>query len=800
MYFLLLDFIERSLARVNNEKIYETLEFDKVLQAVQIFAQTELAKHLIAKMRPSSDRERLEQWQAETEQSLSILNQKKSMPIPRLNNLGNALKRLELGASLNGLEIAQIGRLLITTQQIINFFDALAEEDKYFPALTHWAHQAISLPDLMKLIEQSVTEEGSVLSSASIKLAGIRRGQQQSEQQIRNQLSQMLKSKANQLSDSLITVRNGRYVLPVKAEYRHQFGGTIHDQSSTGQTLFIEPQAVMQLNNKLAELQVEERQEIERILQEITESLMPYHQEISQNQAVIAQLDFIQARAEYARSLEATKPVFSDNRHVAMWQARHPLLDQTQVIANDIILGENYQALIITGPNTGGKTILLKSLGLIQLMGQSGLHIPCDKGSQLGIFDQVFADIGDEQSIEQSLSTFSSHMTNTVRILDNMTYESLLLFDELGSGTDPQEGAALAMAILSYINKVGSTVMATTHYPELKVYAHDAPNTINASMEFDSNTLSPTYRLLIGIPGRSNALDISKRLGLRDDILQEARQGISQDTQSVNEMVANLERERREAELNHAEALEQLAAAEQLHQDLRTEYNRWLEQKNEIVEKAKREANERVIASQEEAAKILQEIRDLQLEQGQNKTIKEHILIDKKKAFDDLKLPENLKKNKVLKRAKLEQQLNVGEDVEVLSYGQRGTIIEQVTKDEYIVQMGILKMKIDVKDLSPIKKVESKAKVNVQRNAGTKVSTTLDIRGERYDQGIRRLNQYLDSALLSNHPMVTIIHGKGTGALREGVQSVLKRHSQVDRFEYSAPNAGGDGSTVVYFK
>lgn len=783
-----------------NEKIFETLEFGKILQKIQVSAQTELAKLLIKDMRPSSNREAIEQLQAETEQSLILLTNKKPMPIPRLQNLVNALKRLELGAGLNGLEIAQIGKLLSTTHQLIQFFSQLNEEEQHYPALDVWVEQTVSLPDLVKLIEQSVSDEGSVLSSASAKLSGIRRGQQQSEQQIRNQLSQLLKSKANQLSDNLITVRNGRYVLPVKAEYRHQFGGAIHDQSSTGQTLFIEPQAVMQLNNKLAELHVEERKEIERILLEISQTLMPYYQEIDQNQKVIAQLDFIQARADYARETESTKPIFSQNRQVAMWQARHPLLDSKEVVSNDIILGENYQALIITGPNTGGKTILLKALGLIQLMGQSGLHIPCDKGSQLGIFDQVFADIGDEQSIEQSLSTFSSHMTNTVRILEHMTHESLLLFDELGSGTDPQEGAALAMAILNYINKVGATVMATTHYPELKVYAHDAPNTINASMEFDGNTLSPTYRLLIGIPGRSNALDISQRLGLRADILAEARQGISQDTQSVNEMVANLERERREAELNHAEAIEQLEAAELLHQDLRTEYNRWLEQKNEIVEKAKREANEKINESQAEASKLIQEIRELQLEQGHNQTIKEHVLIDMKNAFDQLKVPENLKKNKVLKRAKIQQIFKAGDDVEVLSYGQRGTILEKSGKDEFVVQMGILKMKIEGKDLAPLTKVEKQTKVNVQRSAGPKAKTSLDLRGERYEEALHRLSQYLDSALLSNHPMVTIIHGKGTGALRDGVKVALKKHPQVERFEYSAANAGGDGSTVVYFK
>lgn len=783
-----------------NQKIYETLEFAKVQQQVQQYVQTELGKEKVLSMKICRDLDQLIQWQSETEQSLAILNQRKRMPIPRLSNLGQSLRRLKLEASLNGMEIAQIGKLLLTTKQLIEFFDQLLKEEKVYPALTLWVNQCVHLPKIEKLILQSVSEDGSVLSSASVQLASIRRQQGQAEQQIRNQLNQLVKSKASQLSDTLITMRNDVYVLPVKAEYRYQFGGRVHDQSSTGQTLYIEPQAVTALNQKRAELVVAERKEIERILLEISLELMPHYEELLHNQLMVGELDFIQARAEHAQVFDAVRPKFSADNHVALWKARHPLIDGKNIVSNDIIIGEEYRALIITGPNTGGKTILLKTLGLLQMMAQTGLHILADKGSQVGVFDDIFADIGDEQSIEQSLSTFSSHMTNIVRILEQASYQSLVLFDELGSGTDPQEGAALAMSILNYFRKMDATVMATTHYPELKLYAHDTPKTINASMEFDVTTLSPTYRLLIGVPGRSNAFDISQRLGLREDILAEARSGIDTETQSVNEMVANLERERREAELAHEEALEQLAQAEQLHQDLRTEYQRWLEQKNTIVEKAKQEANEKVEEAKSQAEKIIQEIRELQLEQGSRDNIKEHVLIDKKNAFDQLKMPENLKKNKVLKKAKISKQMSVGDDVEVLSYGQRGTIIEQTSPDSYIVQMGILKMKINADELSPLEKVESKVKVNVQRKAGEKVQTTIDLRGERYENAMHRLTQYLDSALLSHHPMVTIIHGKGTGALRQGVKQLLNQHSQVDRFEYSAPNAGGDGSTVVYFK
>lgn len=786
--------------RVVNQKLFDKLEYHKIIQEVQKYSRSEMAQQLVQQLYPSKDIQEIRGWQSELEEASAILSLGKTIPIPTLQELKAAFKRLEVSASLNAKELSQMGILLSTTQQITDFFDQLKLEEKNYPHLDYWVDQCVALPDIYRLIKQTVSEDGQVLNSASGTLAGIRRSQSNNEQQIRSQLNQLLKSKANQLSDSLITIRNDRYVLPVKTEYRNQFGGTVHDQSSTGQTLYIEPQAVVNLNNKLSQLQVEERQEIERILWEISLKIAPHVNELRLNEAMVGQLDFIQAKAEYAKATGATKPTFSPDNIVALWQARHPLIDEKDIVANDILIGDQYKILVITGPNTGGKTIVLKTIGLVQLMGQSGLHVPCEQGSQLGVFDKIFADIGDEQSIEQSLSTFSSHMTNTVNIIEEATHRSLLLFDELGSGTDPQEGAALAMAILDYLRKVGATVMATTHYPELKVYAHETPETINASMEFDIETLSPTYRLLIGVPGRSNALEISQRLGLREDILEAARSGVSQESQSLNEMVANLERERRETELKNTAADEYLKRSESLLQDLRTEYNRYLDQKEDLMEKAKRQANEKVAEAQKEAGKIVEEIRALQLEQGQSQTIKEHVLIDKKNAFDELKQPETLRKNKVLKKAKKEQQLKVGEDVEVLSYGQRGSIVEQTGDNEFVVQMGILKMKFPAEELKPLNKPKSKKRVNVQRSAGEKVSTTLDIRGHRYDAGMDKLNKYLDAALLSNHPMVTIIHGKGTGALREGVQKKLRSHPQVARYEFSAPNAGGDGSTVVYFK
>lgn len=760
-------------------KIFDQLEFHKIQDQVASGCRTDIGRALVDQMAPSKDLAVVLNLHDESEQARQILELGREIPLPRLKDISQSLRRLAMGAYLNGPEIAGIGLLLISVSQIKNFFDSLEEDDKVFPALAYWVESCDPLEDLLREIRRSLSEDGEVLSSASKELGRIRQSQARLEEQIRQQLNQYLKDRAKQLSDRLITVRNDRYVLPVKADFKGNFPGTVHDRSASGQTLYIEPQAVVSLNNRRADLQVQEKDEIARILALLSQSLMPELDNLSHNQDQVGQIDFIQARALYAQAIQASRPSFSKELHVALWQARHPLIDDEAIVANDILIGDQYKALIITGPNTGGKTLLLKTLGLIQLMGQSGLQVPCLPGSQLGLFDAVYADIGDEQSIEQSLSTFSGHLTNIVGILKQKTDQSLILFDELGSGTDPQEGSALAMAILEYLRKRSVTVMATTHYPELKIYAHETPKTINASMEFDSQTLSPTYRLLIGIPGRSNALEISKRLQLPQEILDLARQGISQEDHSLNEMVANLERERRQAESLQAQAEDKLEEADQLYQDLRKEYDRWLTQKDQLEEAAKIAANEKIKEAQEEAEKLIQEIRDLQLEQGENNNIKEHTLIEKKSAFDALKNPINLKKNKVLQKAKKnrkqQERLQVGTDVEVLEYGQRGTILERLSDQEYIVQMGILKMKIPAKGLSPLKSQDKQPSVRVHRQTHKQVSSTLDLRGERLDAALNQLSQYLDQALLAHFPQVTIIHGMGTGALREGVQDFLKK-------------------------
>lgn len=784
-------------------KIFKTLEFHRITDQVASHTRTEHGTYLVVNMKPTHCVHLLNYLQAETEQALALIEAERTLPIPELESLQESMKRLEIGAILNGKELSQIGRLLGGVRSLKSFFEDLEDEEDLpeTPQLLYWVDQTVALPEIERSIERTVDHKGNILSTASRRLGSIRRKLQNKEQQVRKILNDLLQSRSNELSDALVTMRNDRYVLPVKAEFRNNFGGNVHDQSSTGQTIYIEPQAVVKLNNERADLQVDERQEIDRILREITQQLIPYHGDIELNEQRIGQLDFINARALYARDIQGIKPGFSTKKNVRLYQARHPLIDPNDIVPNDIFIGENYQTLIITGPNTGGKTIVLKTLGLLQLMGQSGLHIPAAAKSQLGVFDQIYADIGDEQSIEQSLSTFSSHMTNIVSILEHATHHSLILFDELGSGTDPQEGASLAVAILNHTRKIGCIVMATTHYPELKVYADQAEGTINASVEFNNETLSPTYHLLIGVPGRSNALDISKRLGLDPSILQEAKEGISQDSQTINEMVENLEKQRRLAKEKYEAVQEELAESQKLYSDLKKVYEEFHQQREHILDKARQEANQQVEEARQEADKIISEIRSLQLEQGQQVIIKESTLQDKQAAMKDLKQEAPKKtKNRVLRQAQKAQELTPGEEVEVLSYGQRGTVVEKRGKDQYVVQMGILKMSFNREDLKPLQKKQPKRTSNVQRGVSRQASTQLDLRGQRYEEAMRQLDSYLDTALLSNHPHVTIIHGHGTGAIREGVQQALKRHPQVAHFEYSHPNSGGQGSTVAHFK
>ncbi len=503
------------------------------------------------------------------------------------------LKRLAIDGTLNGTELAQISQVLKTVQAVVRFFDDLKDRPVDLRQLYESVGQLIHLPEISKRLRVSLEDDGRLTDEASPELRRIRRQINNFEGTIREQMAGYTRGKnAKYLSDTLVTIRDDRYVLPVKAEYKGHFGGIVHDQSASGQTLYIEPEGVVAKNNQLREAQIDERQEERRILAELSDQLRPYQAEIQANASLLGHLDFVNAKARYAHAIKATEPILSADNEIALRQARHPLIDPHKVVANDIELGKTYKAIIVTGPNTGGKTITLKTVGLTQLMAQSGLFIPANEHSQVGLFDEVFADIGDEQSIEQNLSTFSSHMENIVTILNHATDHSLILVDELGAGTDPQEGAALAMSILDEIGAMGSEVIATTHYPELKAYGYNRPETINASMEFDTQTLKPTYRLLIGIPGRSNALDIAQRLGIKQTIIDEARSLTDDDSQDLNNMIADLTAQKKRADDDAAAAAETLAQSETLQHDLKVAFADYEKQKTNLMDQAKDQANE----------------------------------------------------------------------------------------------------------------------------------------------------------------------------------------------------------------
>lgn len=784
-----------------NSKIEKVLEFSKIRTQLAAYATSEKGKQMIKELPIEVDAKAIQHKIEETTDGVELLRLKQGIPIPRLKDISFALKRLELEAGLNGRELSDILRVLTTTHEVERFFEKVEEEEIALKRVPRLVEKLESIPEVTSELEASIREDGYVLDSASPTLHGVRVGIQKTEQDIRRQMDQYLTGKnAQYLSDTIITIRNDRYVLPVKAEYKSVFGGTVHDQSSTGQTLFMEPQAVVNLNNKLREYQIQEKREVERILWELSQKLMPYTNSLHQNHYVLARLDVVNAKALYAHELRATEPIIDANNYVALWQAWHPLLEREKAVANDIILGEEYQAIVITGPNTGGKTILLKTVGVIQLMAQMGLYIPAGENSRVGVFTEIFADIGDEQSIEQNLSTFSSHMSNIVSILKQINDKSLILIDEIGSGTDPQEGSSLAIAILDYIASKQSYVIASTHYPELKAYGYDRPKTINASMEFDGDTLQPTYQLLLGVPGRSNAFDISKRLGLPSIIIDQARGLLSEEDQDLNAMISDLEQKRRRAQRDADKMRHQLELSTQLLEDLQRETEQFQANKARLLEEAKERANTLIEQSQDDADKILSEIRELQLRSKQS-TVKEHEMIEKKTALKDLKHEQALKKNKVLRKEKAKKALQVGQSVEVLSFGQRGTLVEKVNDKEWVVQMGIIKMKIAVEDLSPIAEAqEAKQQVIVKSARASHVSSELDLRGKRYEEAMKDLELYLDAAILANYPRVTIIHGRGTGAIQQGVHKVLRSHRSVASFEFAPMNTGGNGATIVTFK
>lgn len=783
------------------KKVEAILEFDKIKKQLTEFASSSLGEQAILELAPATDFQVVQKSQLETEEGAKIIRLRGSAPITGLTDVFAHLKRLEIGGDLNGLEIYQIGSNLRVSRQMKNFMTDLLEMGVELPLLGALSDELLVLKEVEEDIAISVDESGKILDTASEALSTIRRTLRRTEDRVREKLESYLRDRnaSKMLSDAVITIRNDRYVIPVKQEYKGHYGGIVHDQSASGQTLFIEPQSVVDLNNERKALQAKEKQEIERILAEISASLAGWINEIHHNTFILGRYDFIFAKARFGKAMKAVTPHLSDAGIVHLIAARHPLLDAANVVANDIYLGEDFTTIVITGPNTGGKTITLKTLGLLTLMAQSGLQIPAQEDSTIAVFEHVFADIGDEQSIEQSLSTFSSHMTNIVSILEKVNHKSLILYDELGAGTDPQEGAALAIAILDASHEKGASVVATTHYPELKAYGYNRVHATNASVEFNVETLSPTYKLLIGVPGRSNAFDISRRLGLSENIITEARSLVDTESADLNDMISSLEEKRNQAETEYEEARELARGADALLKDLQKEITNYYQQKDKLMEQAREKAANIVTKAEVEAEEIIHELRTMQLNGAAG--IKEHELIDAKTRLGKAK-PKTI--NKTIPQAPKQKPhvFQVGDNVRVLSLGQKGTLLNKISDKEWNVQIGIIKMKIKTTDLEYIQPETPKKQriITSVHSSDSPAKSELDLRGERYEDALQKVDKYLDEALLAGYPQVAIIHGKGTGALRTGVTEYLKNHRMVKSIRFGAAAEGGNGVTIVEFK
>ncbi|EKO8597322.1 endonuclease MutS2 [Staphylococcus pseudintermedius] len=780
------------------QKTLEILEFNKVKSLIEQEVISDLAIEKVKQLAPSSDYETVVHQMDEVDEISRIYNQYRLPSMSGLSRVQPYIKRSQIGGTLNVQELNAIKTLIQVQNQFKTFYNQLVEDEETvnYEILDGQMQQLPVLTHLYQSIHQKCDTQ-DLFDSASMELQSIRSRIAKTNQRVRAQLDRMVKSTSNQkkLSDAIVTVRNERNVIPVRAEYRQDFNGIVHDQSASGQTLYIEPSAVVELNNQISRLRSEEATEVQRILAELTAEVAEEAEACLISEQVMGHLDFLIGKARYAAKIKGTKPTFAVERQVYLPKAFHPLLDRDTVVANTIEFESSIQTVIITGPNTGGKTVTLKTLGLIILMAQSGLLIPTLDGSQLSVFDNVFCDIGDEQSIEQSLSTFSSHMKTIVNILEEANDKSLILFDELGAGTDPSEGAALAMSILDHVHGMGALVMATTHYPELKAYSYNREGVMNASVEFDVDTLSPTYKLLMGVPGRSNAFDISKRLGLGLKIINHAKSMIGQDEQEINEMIASLEKNAKRVDDQRIELDRLVREASQIHNDLSRAYEQYQNMESRLIEEAKDKANQRVKAAMEEADDILKSLRDMRNQKGAE--VKEHELIDQRKRLEDQYEAKSIKQN--VQKQKWDE-IKAGDEVKVLSYGQKGEVLEVLSDEEAVVQMGIIKMKLPLSDLEKKEKAKEQPKKVVTRTNRSTVKMELDLRGYRYDEAMVALDQYLDQAVLSNYEDVYIIHGKGTGALQKGVQQHLKRHKSVATYRGGMPSEGGFGVTVATLK
>lgn len=788
-----------------NKKVLKTLEYDKIIDMLVEEADSALGKDSARRLRPSSDRGEIVAMQAETSHALTRLFHHGALSFHGLTDIRSSLVPLAKGGTLGAGELLRIGALLEAAKRAVEF-DKKDEESDFLSGRFDGLQ---TFPEIRREISRCILSEDEISDDASSELKRIRRAMKTTNDKIREQLSVTVNSSGDMLRDNIVTMRNGRYCLPVKQEYKSAFQGMIHDQSSTGSTFFIEPMAIVKLNNDLAELAMKEQEEIERILASISSICAPETEGLERDVILLAELDFIFAKAKLSKKMQGSEPIFDDN-YIEIKKGRHPLIPRDRVVPIDVTLGKDYRLLIITGPNTGGKTVSLKTVGLFTLMGQAGLHIPAFDGSHLRVFHEVYADIGDEQSIEQSLSTFSSHMTNTVSILKRADKNTLALFDELGAGTDPIEGAALAISILDNLLQRNVTAMATTHYSELKIYALSTDHVENASCEFDVESLQPTYRLLIGVPGKSNAFAISSKLGISDEIIEKAKSLVDEDSKSFEDVVTGLESTRKELEEERAKAA---AYREEIERQKKK-----LAEKNERIDKAKEKILRR---ANEEANEILQQAKDM----ADDSIRKYNKWMDGgKENVSDMErqrsaIREQLKKTgeKLATKQKGNRpktapgKLSIGDLVMVHSMGVKGTVMSLPnTKGKCFVQMGIMRSEVNADDLELLEEetLQNRKEQLRERSGAGKikmmkslhVSSSINLIGKTVDEAIALLDKYLDDAYLAKLHQITIIHGVGTGALRNAVQAHLKKSKYIKTYRMGEYGEGGYGVTVAEFK
>ena len=791
-----------------NQKSLRVLEFNKIVDILKTKVSSSLGLKYIENLTPSSDYEEVKYMLEETSQAQGILLKRGSVGLNGIHDIEDKAKRAEIGASLDPGSLIKIADTLRVARNLKNTLASSEEEEFNYPIIQGLSNSLYVYRDVEDKIYNAIVSEIEISDNASSELRDIRRRIVQKNQSIRSKLNSIISSTTYQkyLQDAIISVRGDRFVVPVKAEYRSYVSGIIHDQSSSGATLFIEPMSIVDMNNELRQLRLKEQEEIERILAELSALVGEISHDIISNQEILGKLDFAFAKGKLSIAMKAVEPNLNEDKFINIKAGRHPLLDAETVVANDIYLGRNFHTLLITGPNTGGKTVTIKTVGLFALMTQSGLHIPANYGSSMCVFDNVFADIGDEQSIEQSLSTFSSHMTNIVSILKDVTENSLVIFDELGAGTDPIEGASLAIAILEDVKMAGAKCIATTHYTELKNYALTKEGVENAAVEFDVDTLSPTYRLLMGIPGKSNAFEISKKLGLSDYIISRAREFIDDSNIELEDVLQEAEKSRLKAIEEREEAEKLKAEIEKVKQEYDERLAKITSQRDKLIEQAKSEAFRITRGAKEEVDNIIKELRQMENEMASKEKNRKIEALRKELSSSMGALQPSVESMIVPKVATKEiKNLKPGDEVKVITLNQNGSVISvDERKKEAVVQIGIMKMTLPFKSLqkakADVKTTVTKGTRNIIKSKSGRVKSEVDLRGMNLEEAIMEVDKYLDDACVAGLEYVTIIHGIGTGVLKSGIQEVLKKNKHVKSQRPGQYGEGGAGVTIAVLK